>query len=86
MKGLEKEILTKGKNQANAFYFLLTFIKSTIRGNKEKHIPNKNYIDFVDKNDLMSVNISDSIYIPNNSINGEIIFCKVIIDKLYKFY
>ncbi len=65
--------------------FQTTVIQASIRGNKKEDIPNQDYIDFFDNEELLIATVSDGLGSSKNSMHGAIIACKAIIDEIQNF-
>jgi serine/threonine protein phosphatase PrpC len=60
-------------------------IQATIRGNKEKSIPNQDFIQIFENNDLIVVAVSDGLGSSKKSLEGAMIACKIVIDETRTF-
>lgn len=65
--------------------FTITVIQASIRGNKEDGIPNQDFIEVFENEDLLIAAVSDGLGSSKNSLVGAKIACKSVIDEIQGF-
>jgi len=65
--------------------FQTTVIRASIRGDKEEGIPNQDYIDVFENDDLLIVTVSDGLGSSKKALDGAKIACKAVIDEIQNF-
>ena len=62
-----------------------TLIQASIRGEKPDNIPNQDFIEVFENDDLLLATVSDGIGSSKNSLEGARIACKSVIDEIKNF-
>ncbi|MEI6882648.1 MAG: protein phosphatase 2C domain-containing protein [Bacteroidota bacterium] len=62
-----------------------TVIQASIRGNKEDGIPNQDFIEVFENDDLMISVVSDGLGSSKNSLDGAKVACKSVIEEIQNF-
>lgn len=63
-----------------------TVIQASVRGNKDKGVPNQDYIDLFENEDILIATISDGLGSSKNSLDGAKIACKAVIEQVQNFH
>jgi hypothetical protein len=60
-------------------------IRTSIRGDKDETIPNQDYIEIIDNDDLLVATVSDGLGSSKDSLEGAIVACKSVTDIIANF-
>ena len=63
----------------------ISIIQASIRGDKEESIPNQDYIDLFENEDVLIATVSDGLGSSKKSLDGAKIACKIVIQELQSF-
>ncbi|MCS4432846.1 protein phosphatase 2C domain-containing protein [Aquiflexum gelatinilyticum] len=62
-----------------------TVIKASIRGNKDEEIPNQDFIQLMEDDDILIATISDGLGSSKHSLEGAKLACKTVIEEMMDF-
>ena len=65
--------------------FITTIIQASIRGDKEEGIPNQDYIEIVENEEVLIATVSDGLGSSKHSLDGAKLACKTIIEEVTNF-
>lgn len=62
-----------------------TIIQASVRGNKEEEIPNQDFIQLMENDDILIATVSDGLGSSKHSLDGAKLACKTVIKKIIDF-